>query len=403
MIEYNDALSLLKQFPVQAETTNVDALNSLGLVASAPILAKYPVPRFRNSAMDGFALRSQDFKSQGRQTTLRQIATTMAGCETLQVDDYANTCMEVMTGAVVNDAYDAVIPVEQIQTRDDERIQFSMIPKPFDNLRKIGEDFAEGDVIIEKNQRINPQHLMALSAFNEQSIEVYKPLKTSVIATGKELVQGERTSNVQIHDSNSPYLKAKLSTLPLDVNPEVIKLDDDIAAFCDHMQKLMQTNQVIISTGAVSAGKLDFIPLALSKLGAEIIFHKVAIRPGKPVLFATLPNGGVYFGLPGNPISCAVGFRFFIKPFIDACFQLTDEKPLMARLDNDFELKKALTFFLKSHYYTDEQGLLKVNILPGQESFKIAPLVKANAFTKHCHSKRHYKKGDLIPVYPMDQ
>lgn len=406
MIDYETALHELNRHARHPDVCHMDLSQCLGSISAESIMAPCPLPRFRNSAMDGFSVRSKDFSTllSGEIKELRCIGTTMAGSETLQQGDFENTCMEIMTGAIVADGYDSVIPVEQAVRHNGQIISFNTKPEPMDNVRQIGEDYKENELIVPMNSRITPQALMALCAFNFQKIPVYKAMRTAIIATGAELIRANQTSLVQIYDSNSPYLKAALASMPLSVADEVTTIhDDDESHFCNRLIQLMQNSDLIISTGAVSAGQKDFIPTALEKIGAKIIFHKVAIRPGKPLLFALLPNGGFYFGLPGNPVSSAVGLAFFIKPFIDACYGLKNDVPILARLIHDYTIKKPLTFFLKAKVICNDEGQLLVELLTGQESFKISSLVKSNCFAKLCHHKTNLHEGDLIPVFPFQR
>lgn len=156
---------------------------------------------------------------------------------------------------------------------------------------------------------------------------------------------------------------------------------------------------IVISTGAVSMGKKDFIKEELIKLKAEILFHKVLIRPGKPILFAKLPNCH-YFGLPGNPISSVIGLQFFVIPFIKECLETKPQKQITSILKDHIEVKSGLLHFLKSHSYL-EGGKLITKILDGQQSFKIKSLVKANSLAI-IHGDKNHKSGDIIEISFLD-
>ena len=136
----------------------------------------------------------------------------------------------------------------------------------------------------------------------------------------------------------------------------------------------------MVTTGGVSAGRMDFVPRALELMGADILFHRVAIRPGKPILFAWLHDGTWFFGLPGNPIAVAVGLRFFVAPAIRILQGRPPEEFRMARLRETLHKKHGMTFFAKAHLATNGAGQLEVRILPGQESFKIKPLMEADCW-----------------------
>src|SRR5690606_6288989 len=148
---------------------------------------------------------------------------------------------------------------------------------------------------------------------------------------------------------------------------------------------------MVLSTGAVSMGRHDFVPDALRSIGADIRFHKVAIRPGRPLLFARLAGGQLYFGLPGNPASAAVGLRFFAEPALRA---LTGLPP-----GADWSKRAALRFHLEGRVELAD-GAVRARVLHGQESFKVQPLIEANAWIVLPPEPMAFKAGELVDVYP---
>jgi molybdopterin molybdotransferase len=137
---------------------------------------------------------------------------------------------------------------------------------------------------------------------------------------------------------------------------------------------------LIVSTGAVSMGRFDFVPDALARLGATTLFHKTRIRPGKPILAARLPNGALFVGLPGNPASTAVGLRFFVEPVLRRMLGMPDERPFRLPLRHAFAKRAPLRMHLKARVALDGFGRACVEVLGGQESFRIRPLRDANAW-----------------------
>ena len=159
-------------------------------------------------------------------------------------------------------------------------------------------------------------------------------------------------------------------------------------------------SQILLTTGAVSKGKWDFIPQTLRGIGAEIIFHSVAIRPGKPILFAKLADGRYFFGLPGNPVSSFVGWRFFVIPLIRSLFNLSREKTIQAQVSGQFSKKHKLRQFLKAKLEI-VAAQAEVTISPDQESFKIKPLASSNCWAIAEEDVNKLNIGDLIPVVPL--
>ncbi|MNS71952.1 Molybdopterin molybdenumtransferase [compost metagenome] len=206
--------------------------------------------------------------------------------------------------------------------------------------------------------------------------------KVAVIATGKELVTeaAQALDSGQSRDSNRPYLIGRLQA----AGAEVVwqgTVGDEVAAFDAVLDDALAAGaQVLVSTGAVSAGRYDFIPDALRARGARIVFHKVAIRPGKPLLFAVLPNGALYFGLPGNPVSAAVGQRFFVEPVLRRLLGLAAEPLLQLPLQADVRKPPGLRFHARARVEVDAQGRLSARVLAGQESFRLKSMLQANAW-----------------------
>ena len=160
---------------------------------------------------------------------------------------------------------------------------------------------------------------------------------------------------------------------------------------------------MIITSGAVSAGKYDFIPIVVKSLPLQTYLKSVAIRPGKPFMFAKIKNKqNAIFGLPGNPMSSAACFRFFVYPYLCNSLQTNEEKPLKAVLKNSFFKKKDFTRFIKCKLSTNHKGLQEVEVLKGQESFRIKSFVNANAWGSFPSGKSNFKKGNIIDCFPAN-
>ena len=163
---------------------------------------------------------------------------------------------------------------------------------------------------------------------------------------------------------------------------------------------ITSNTDIIITSGAVSAGKFDFIPSVVKIFKLSNYFKSVAIRPGKPVLFAKIKGRQkAIFGLPGNPISSAACFRFFVYPYIENILGLNAEKPIRAILKSDFLKKRNFTRFAKSKLSTTKNGKIEVEILIGQESFRIKSFIKSNIWTLLPAGKSKFKKGEIVDCF----
>ena len=410
MISYNDALHqvLAACAPLPAE--HLPLSQALGRVFAQDVVAQASLPPFDNSAMDGFALASG-----GNRLT--------AGCEFTVVgsqaagdghcDDDApreNESCEIMTGASLPRGLDAVVPVEQVtvMARDaDERpsrIRLLIDVMPGAHVRLRGQDVAEGDCVVRAGSRHDAATHMLLASLGIEAPTMHAPVPAALIATGRELVDDPRQPLApgQIRNSNGPFLAVRLAEAGARVvHQETV--GDDAAAFTAALERgLAAGAQIVLSTGAVSMGRHDFVPDALRALGATIVFHKVAIRPGKPVLFARLRGGQLYFGLPGNPVSSAVGMRFFVEPALRKLLGQRTERALRLPLAEPVKKKMGLHCFFKAHVGLDATKRLQVCVLQGQESFRIRPLLAANAWAVLDAARDGYATGDAIAVYGLD-
>lgn len=383
--------------PLPAE--QVACERALGRVLSSKILSPEALPPFTNSAMDGFAVSSRELELQSGLFRMRLKGIIAAGdairehCET-----GPNECWETMTGAVVPPDCDAVIKVEET-TREGDTIQFSRGVLAGENIRKSGEDFQVGKEVSDSGTRVYPEHLMSFAALGINSVSVYRKPTVAVVSTGTELAADAGPGTGKIRNSTAPYLLSELNSLGVDAKFLGV-IADDPKAFLSLMETELGRNvDIILSTGAVSMGRYDFVAPALRELGAEILFHKVAIRPGKPLLFAKLGKTA-FFGVPGNPVSTAVGLRFFVEPYLRSLQGVPTEQPYRAVLENDTKKPLGLRCFFKAEV-SQRQTLRTVKILSGQESFRVAPFLASNCWAVLPEDGDSAVKGSEIDVYPL--
>jgi len=399
MISYEDAIKLILDNDRLA-TSTIAINDALAYVAAETISSKVFVPPFNNSAMDGFAVNSKDIVDATKENPiiLKLKGSTVAGD---RPSSGTNGAWEIMTGAPVPQNYDAVVKIEDVSIKNGS-VSFSNPVPIHNNIRDAGEDFKPKDLIIKKGTLITPMHIMALATIGQQNIIVANKPKIIVFSTGKELVENSDAplKPGQIRNSNSPFLMAALKGMQLSPTYGGI-IHDQPEIFEDKVLQALNNNDIIISTGAVSMGAHDFIPDVLHKLGAKIVFHKSYIRPGKPILYARFANGTQYFGLPGNPVSAAVGLRFFTTPLVRHLQGQAPEIALKAPLLAPSPKKQGFRFFRKAHLSVGEMGELQLEILKGQESFKIHPLLSANCWASFSPNQSGQEAGELIEVYPL--
>ncbi|MBE1159689.1 molybdopterin molybdotransferase MoeA [Dyella acidiphila] len=395
-LAYEDALRIVlaASRALPAETCAMSAC--LGRVLATPIVSAMDLPPFDNSAMDGFALRGDALIHAGTELDIE--GEQAAGDGLTQARGGA---WEIMTGARLPDGLDRVIPVEQTERLSPTRIRLLADVAAAQNVRHAGSDVARATTVIRAGTTLAPQHLMLLASLGMAEVSVAQRPRVAVLCTGRELVDdpAQALAPGQIRNSNGPFLAARLPLAGAEV-VHVETVGDDAQAFAAALQRALAAGaRLIISSGAVSMGRYDFVPQALERIGAQTLFHKVAIRPGKPLLFARLPGDALLFGLPGNPIAVAVGLRFFVEPALRVMLGLPAETPLRMPLFNAYSKKPRLRFHLKSRLRIDGEGRLAIEVLDGQESYRIRPLADANAWAIVPAEIDALAPGSLVDVY----
>ncbi|TQV77535.1 molybdopterin molybdotransferase MoeA [Aliikangiella marina] len=403
MIGFEQARELIFDTVSENAYEVISLADSSGRVLAKPIQANESLPPFNNTAMDGYAVVASDLKeaSPEHPVDLKLAGITAAGELPSNVDDTQGTAWKIMTGAPVPRGYDSIIPVERTQLKNNI-VSCYLAPKKGDHIRKIGEDFLAGETIGELGEIINSNSIMAYSAQGIDKVTVFARPSIAVFATGKELVDDPKAKLKpgQIRNSNKPFILNWLAKYPVELIDAGTNLDDAEQFENDLKQCLHNQVNIIISSGAVSMGDFDFIPQTIQKLGGEIIFHKSKIKPGKPILFAKFSNGSFYFGLPGNPISSIIGVRFFVSTALRKMLGLTMEYAALASVNNVYSKKAGLKNILKSHLKITSEGQLTIQILDGQESFKIKPLLRSNSWAIVDESIEQLNKNDKVEFYP---
>ena len=399
MISYEEALKIITGQAGVPKVQQVPLMQALGKIAAEDVTSPMQVPSFRNSAMDGFAVCVSRLASASKQSpvTLKIQAAIAAG--DVASTGQTETAAQIMTGAIVPEPYDAIVPVELV-TASGDTVTFTRPARTGDHVRLPGEDVTKGQSVLRHGAAITPETIMLLSSLGIMEVATNHSPKLHILSTGNEITDDYAVplQGAQIYNSNAPYLLTAAKQQGLEAQYEGIVRDDP--ALFEGKIAAIKEPAIIISTGAVSKGVWDFIPESLKNMGATIHFHRVNIRPGKPVLFASLPNGSFYFGLPGNPISAAIGFTFFVIPLVRALQGLPDAPPLIATLENSFTKKGDFRQFLKASVWIDETGCLRAQISDGQESFKISPMAANNAWVVLEEGKTSVKAGDRVSVVP---
>ncbi len=405
MKSYTQAIKILKRAKIIIGNEFIKSSEGLNRVCVSNIHSNVNYPSANNSSVDGYAINSSETKQIKRNTpqVFKIIGSIPAGNKPFKKKIKRFDAVEIMTGGIIPQCFDTVIPIEQVNFHPNNKTKkFILIKeriKKYNNVRFAGSDYKKKQLIIKKGTVIQPNHILALKTLGVKKIKVKKKLNILFFSTGNEISNSDKIPNWKVRNSNSHYINNLKHNFLFNFKDGGILKDHHQQYFKSKINKILKSKtDIIITSGAVSAGKFDYIPIVVKKFKTTHYFKSIKIRPGKPILFAKIKQKAV-FGLPGNPISSAACFRFFVYPYIQNILNLIPEKPLKAKLKNSYEKNNNLTRFIKSKLSTTKNGRLEVELLSGQESFRIYPFVRSNIWTVLPQGRSKFKKGEIVDCF----
>ena len=408
MIDYKKAIIKIKRNKIKVNSEKILSINSINRVSSSNVYSPSNYPAANNSSFDGYAINSKETKNLTKKKfkKFRILKTIAAGDNPNIKKVQKHSTIEVMTGAIIQKPYDAVIPIEQIKFYPKKnKYNYIIVDRRIsknDYIRFEGSDFRKREKVINKGELIKSQHILALKALGIKKILVKKKPSILFYTTGNEISNKENIPKWKVRNSNGFYINSFLNSLPVRFKQKKILRDHDSLKFKKEiLTNLKSKNEIILTSGAVSAGKYDFIPSIIKQFKLKYFFKGVSIRPGKPIMFAKFSNNKVFFGLPGNPISSAACIKFFVLPFLYYSIGMKENKPIIARLKNSFVKKKTFTRFTKGKLTFSTKGEAEFKVFKGQESFRIKPFTKSNAWGLFPNGKANFKKNDYIKCYTL--
>jgi molybdopterin molybdotransferase len=378
--EIDTALDWVLERATRLPLEDVAVESSSGRVLGEDARAFTDLPPVDSSAMDGFAVRAADTPGE-----LRVVGESAAGSPADRALG-AGEAIAISTGAVVPEGADAVVPVEQ--TTGDvvvERVE------PGENVRPRGGDICTDDLVLAEGTEIRPPQLAALAATGIGRVRCARVPRVAVLATGTELRRpGELLAPGEIYESNSLMLAAQLVQAGAD--PVVLDaVADDEGALRAALERALE-HDVVITSGGVSVGPHDLVRATLAELGAEEVFWRVSVKPGKPVAFA-VHGQTLVFGLPGNPVSSLVGFELFVRPALRALRGAADPRPpyRQASLASSVRRDSRRDELVRARFV---DGLLEP--ISGQDSHMIARAALAEALVRIPHGDGEVAAGTQV-------
>ena len=407
----SDLVDQLLRTGVVAETESVSLDQGLNRVLASDVLSPIDVPAADNSAMDGFAFRGTELSS-GPLTQLMVVGTVFAGTP-FTGSLAAGQCLKIMTGALMPNQCDTVIPQEMTQkpplaADGIERIQFeSSAVSTGENRRLRGEDLAQGSVAIAAGRMLRPSDLGLAASLGINTLTVKRKLRVAILSSGNELRPlGAALDSGSIYDSNRYSLMGLLNRLGLDVLDCGI-IEDDPLALKNAFTKAALTADVIISSGGVSVGEADFTKQVMQELG-DVGFWKIAMRPGRPMAFGILkpvpnqhpPRSTLFFGLPGNPVAVMVTFYQFVQSALLQLSGATQLRPPLTQAIASAAIRKkpGRTEYQRGILEIGPDGRAQVRITGSQGAGILRSMSEANCFIVLGHEQGNIAAGDLVNV-----
>jgi molybdopterin molybdotransferase len=307
MISPDEALDIVLRSESLLPPKQVPLTEALGCLLAKDVVAPWDCPSFDRAMMDGFAVRLDD-----RSERSKRIGFLQAG--KFWSDPLPEgSCVEIMTGAPCPPSTDVVLPYE-MANREGEWVTFRTPPTPGEFIAPRGSECRIGATVLKKGQRLTTLSIAVLASFGRIKVCAHPPPRMAVIVTGREVVRtGKALQPGQIYDANGTMLFSMARDLGV-FKIRVVFADDTVEGLTEAVIQQRKTDVILLS-GGVSEGLFDLVPKTLRDLGVDILFHKVAQKPGKPLLFGRTGRQ-LYFGLPGNPLSVHLGFHRYVAPAI---------------------------------------------------------------------------------------
>ena len=367
---------------------------ALGRVLAQEIVPSINVPAHDNSAMDGYAVRFEDLGA-----PLTEIGTALAG-KPFGGSVSAGQCVRIMTGAVMPAGTDTVV-IQEVVKRDGNRIAVPPGQKRAQNVRYAGEDLKIGVPVLQPGKLLRPAELGLIASLGIGEVRVMRKLRVAFFSTGDELASiGTALKEGEVYDSNRYTLHGMLSRLGVEIT-DLGVVRDDPAALETALRKA-QAADAIITTGGVSVGEADFIRALMAKMG-EVLFWKIAMRPGRPMAFGRVGDSW-FFGLPGNPVAVTVTFYQFVRDALLHLAGRTDDYAIpLLRATAAENLRKVPG---RTEY---QRGVLvregaewRVRTTGQQGSGVLRSMAEANCFIVLEHERGQVKAGEQVPVQLME-
>lgn len=396
MIDIDDALNIINENVKVLDLEKKDILSCLNKVLAEDVYSRDNLPSFDKSAMDGYAIKSEDMKKGSTENVVKlKIKDIIKAGDFCDREIKCGEAYKIMTGAPIPKGADAVVKIEDVEAKDQIVSIFEPVKKG-QNILKVGEEIKAGTLAILKRKTIRPAEIGLLVSLGYDSVKIFKVPRVSLLITGDELINiNQSLTPGKIRNCNEYSLAALIKNLNSEVSSFGIIKDDSKITF-EKMKEAFENADIVISSGGASVGDYDFIEMALKELGADIKFSAVAIKPGKPIIFATYRNK-LFFGLPGNPLSVINTFEQFVKPAMKKMMGVTDiiEEEFPVVLVDELKYSAGRTNYIYVNI-TKENGVYYAHRIGSQSSNALVTISEANGIVVIDKDTSTVKAGDIV-------
>jgi molybdopterin molybdotransferase len=387
--------------PVSAdESQDAFLFDALGRVLAQDVVSPISVPAHNNSAMDGFAFDAAQLHAD-QPLILRVVGTALAG-KAWQGKVHAGECLKIMTGAILPDNLDTVVPQEFCPVATTHDVTTITIPpnilKAGDNRRLMGEDLMQGQAALKAGQHLTPAALGLVASLGLPDVRVHRRLRVAYFSTGDEVLSlGEAPREGAVYDSNRYTVFGLLTRMGCEVIDMGVVRDEPALLEAAFAKAALEAD-AIITSGGVSVGEADFTKAMMKKLG-DVAFWKIAMRPGRPMAVGRIGRS-VLFGLPGNPVAVMVTFLAFVRPALLRMMGSTAQPAPLLRAKSLEPLRKKAgrTEYQRGFVSSAADGTLQVRTTGNQGSGVLSSMVQGNGLIVLHHAQGNVAVGDEVDV-----
>lgn len=401
-----EAVARIMEYAHQGEIEKVSLIDSYGRMLGEDVIADHDVPHFDRSPYDGFAIRAEDTKEANSSNSIQfEVIGEIGAGSVFREEVKAFQAVRIMTGAAIPAGCNAVVMLELTEGFEEKEKTYMKLKRSFaagDNISFKGEDVKQNAILVKKGTSINPGVAALLATFGYSSVHVVKQPVIGIVATGSELLEvHEQLKPGKIRNSNSYMIAAQVERAGGIVR-YYGQFVDDLETCYNTVKKAMKEVDILITTGGVSVGDYDYLPAIYERLQANVLFNKIAMRPGSVTTVAEL-EGKLLFGLSGNPSACYVGCELYVRPVIGTYLHRKDPHAYRAEaiLQKDFPKANPFTLFVRGRVEIVD-GQLQATPVGLDKSSAISSLAEANAFIVLPGGTRGFEAGIIVSVLLLE-